>query len=227
MQKNEKLENLYNINIIKEEDKSEIFFIEPNIFCLYLKYSYYVKKLNLENKAQINEINPEAMNETKDLFYSSVIFSEFFYEEEKTKFTSCLTLVNKTGYKKLYNMILERKDKIINFSNIKFYLSYVLDAIKSVKIINKKIERKKKIYESKVNQEKKIISQIQMHTFMNTYNSYIYDFNEKLGQINFQKEKNIKKLKWYEKVLICFFELSLVKKKDTYDDDIDPICSIF
>ena len=225
--KSEKMDELVDIDIIKEEDKTQMFFIDKNYFNLYLKYFYYMKKSKFELNAHMNEINSEIMDEIKDLFFSEMINSEFLFENENNNMMRCLNVITQKGYSKFLQLIQKRINITIDLSNLISYLSYVLKKIEIFAFISYKNDTFKRDYESEENKKFPLIRDIDVHFQIQEYNKEIYEFNKEISLKYFKKYKSKNKPRWYEEVLIIYFGLFLMKERDTYDDDSDDECLIF
>ena len=136
----------------KEIDKSCIFFIEPNEIILELKGFYYEDNLinsqNIKDRKEIlGVINPEIMEESRNLFFSSIIFPYSIFMEGNNKIQYCAYTQTIEGYSHFYNCVIKRENKIIDFSNVKSYLTFIKNEIGLLTDENKLLSNKKEKFE--------------------------------------------------------------------------------
>ena len=135
----------------KELDKSCIFFVEPNEILIELKGFYYEDKLiNSQKLKNIKDIiNPEIMEESRNLFFSSILIPSVFFLEDinKNKIQYSIFIQTIEGYSHFYDCLIKRANKFIDFSNIKSYLAFIKNEIRPLTDEIELLSQKKEKYE--------------------------------------------------------------------------------
>ena len=204
-----------------------------------------IEKLNGELLKETEDLFPSS------IFCPFFIYES----EVNNKQLGCLYNQIMEGYSKIYESIIKRENKKIDMSIIKSYLSFVLELItpltklkdeieiqkekftniqnKFTKMINyidslknnKYNEERKKIFDGKCKNEKK------MNNKMQKYNSSINCFNRDIKIEKFKESLKIDSLRNYEEVIIRVIILFLLKKNDSFNqidyDFDDDVCLIF
>lgn len=184
--------NIEKIEIDKDMDKSCIYIVEPNDISLELKSNYYMKKLLESQNKEITEenkqenrgiINNKIMEEAGNLFSSNIIYPDsilVFNKNSKIEF--CAFTQTMEGYSNFYEAIIKRKNKIIDFSNIKSYLTFIKNEIGPLNDEKRIFSQKKEKFEELSKKHKEF------------ENWLVSKKNENIRKIKKEIE-NIKKLK--------------------------------
>ena len=188
------ISQIIDIKFDGKQEKSELFFIEPNDIYLYIKSSYYAHKTNIDKSERINKINSEIMEETEKIFPSNIIFPDFIYENDNnaTKKLKCTYNKMHYGYSNFYNAVIQRKNKIIDFSNI---ISYLTFAKEKFNVINLKIrqldEKIKQIKEA----NKNVKDEVMQYKKKRIIDKEIVEYNGGIALNKFKTELKMKELK--------------------------------
>lgn len=231
------------INMAKDEDKNGIFFIEPNFVYLLFKYYYCMNKLDPQGnnndktkQGELNldfmkEINSQLLEETDNLFSSSMIYPKGVFTSNK-ELSKIAYEQAMEGYSKLYDKIIKSENNVLNLSNIKSYLEHLLKLIEPLEKIKKEISQKKEDYKKKKqdvkNLEQKGDDEISVQTqelkkIIEDYNKDICDFEEKEKMDNIKKDLKINNLLLYEEMIIIVFSVYFDEYRDTFFDEKEKV----
>ena len=221
---------IINIKYIKDQIKDELFFIEPNGMYLYIKLSYYAQKLNINPNDKVNIINSEIMEETEKLFPSNHIYCEYIYDNERNKMMFCCYNKMMEGFSNFFNILIQRKNNPIDFSNIIHYLNFIKEKMNILKL--KENEMDERIIDLK--KVKDVSDELLQKNKRIVFNRKIEEYNQSLNINKYKSNLKIDNLKYYEEMLICLFQAFTLKEifkekvKYNYEDDSDDEgCSIF